>query len=57
MTYAYQILRGAGIDGSSDGIVYRNLVASYTHLRHTDQDPWVSRFVEFVRQCKDNRSR
>jgi cobyrinic acid a,c-diamide synthase len=47
--YAYRVLRGHGIDGTHDGIVYRNLLASYSHLRHTAQNPWADRFVRFVR--------
>jgi cobyrinic acid a,c-diamide synthase len=49
--YAYRVLRGHGIDGEHDGIVYRNLLASYTHLRSTAQNPWAARFVEFVRRA------
>jgi cobyrinic acid a,c-diamide synthase len=47
--YAYRVLRGHGIDGTHDGIVHRNLLASYSHLRHTAQNPWATRFVDFVR--------
>lgn len=47
--YAYRVLRGHGIDGTHDGIVYRNLLASYSHLRSTTQNPWAGRFVQFVR--------
>ncbi|RMG52394.1 MAG: cobyrinate a,c-diamide synthase [Gammaproteobacteria bacterium] len=48
---AYTMKRGMGIDGAHDGIIYRNLLANYSHLRHTDHYPWVARFVEFVRRC------
>lgn len=47
--YAYRVLRGHGIDGRNDGIVHRNLLASYAHLRSTAQNPWAERFVAFVR--------
>lgn len=46
--YAYRVLRGHGIDGEHDGIVHRNLLASYSHLRSTAQNPWAERFVRFV---------
>jgi cobyrinic acid a,c-diamide synthase len=49
--FAYHVLRGEGIQDRRDGIVYKNLLASYAHLRSTIQNPWVSRFVDFVRQC------
>jgi cobyrinic acid a,c-diamide synthase len=48
-TYAFKMLRGTGINGTHDGWVYKNLLASYTHLRDTSQCHWASRFVEFVR--------
>ncbi|HPY39470.1 MAG TPA: cobyrinic acid a,c-diamide synthase, partial [Thiolinea sp.] len=54
--YAYKIKRGQGIDGEHDGWVYKNLLASYTHLRHTSRYPWAQRFVEFVRkQAKERK--
>ena len=38
-----------GITGENDGWVYKNLVATYSHLRHTNSNPWAYQFVEFVR--------
>lgn len=52
-TYAYQVERGYGIDGDNDGLVYKNLLASYTHLRDVGGNQWTRRFVEFVKSCKD----
>ncbi len=51
LTYAYDMVRGTGIDGRHDGIVYRNLVANYVHLRDVEDYHWARRFVDFVRQC------
>ncbi len=48
--YAYQVLRGTGIDGQRDGIVHRNVLAGYAHQRDTDANHWCSRFVDFVRR-------
>ncbi len=45
---AYRVLRGTGIDGERDGIVYRNLLASYVHLRNTGENRWTDRFLAFV---------
>lgn len=47
--FAYEMLRGAGVTGRFDGLVYKNLLASYTHMRDTRQNPWAARFVAFVR--------
>ena len=56
LQYAYDVLRGTGIDGRHDGIVHKNLLACYTHMRHLASNPWAERFVRFVRQCRtDNR--
>ncbi|MDH5777257.1 MAG: hydrogenobyrinic acid a,c-diamide synthase (glutamine-hydrolyzing) [Gammaproteobacteria bacterium] len=52
LNYAYKVCRGHGIDGENDGIVYKNLLASYTHLRDTNQNHWTKRFTDFVRKHK-----
>lgn len=50
--YAYEVMRGTGITGKNDGIIYKNLLACYAHLRDTKQSPWVTSFVNFVRKHK-----
>jgi cobyrinic acid a,c-diamide synthase len=50
--FAYEVERGHGIDGRHDGIVQKNLLASYAHLRDVAGNPWARRFVDFVRSCK-----
>ena len=50
--FAYQVLRGHGLDGRNDGLVQGNLLASFSHLRDTDANHWAARFVAFVRGCK-----
>jgi cobyrinic acid a,c-diamide synthase len=50
LSYAYRVVRGAGIDGRHDGIVTGNLVAGFAHHRNTRANPWVERFVRFVRE-------
>ncbi len=49
LKYAYEVKRGHGIDGCHDGIVYKNLLASYAHLRSLGAYNWAARFVAFVR--------
>lgn len=53
--FAYRIKRGSGIDGRHDGLVIRNLLAGFAHHRSTAANPWVERFVAFVRDRKDRR--
>lgn len=50
--YAYDVLRGTGTDGRHDGIVYKNLLACYVHVRDLDDNHWAARFVEFARHQK-----
>lgn len=52
LKYAYEVLRGTGIDGKHDGIVYKNLFACYAHFRNLENNRWAARFVDFVRRCK-----
>jgi cobyrinic acid a,c-diamide synthase len=53
--YAYEVVRGAGIDGKHDGLIYKNLLACYAHMRHTRQHPWATRFIEFIRQTRQGK--
>jgi cobyrinic acid a,c-diamide synthase len=53
LRYAYRVRRGHGVGGGRDGIVYRNVLASYAHLRDVAGPGWVSRFVDFVRRRAD----
>jgi cobyrinic acid a,c-diamide synthase len=46
--YGFQVLRGSGIDGKHDAIVYKNLVAGYAHLRHVGGVAWTRRFLDLV---------
>lgn len=50
--FAYEMRRGSGINGINDGLIYKNLLASYAHLRDTSQHHWVSHFVNFIRHVK-----
>lgn len=53
--FAYEVVRGAGIDGRHDGFIYKNLLANYAHLRDVDGTPWCERFVSFVRKIAAQR--
>ncbi len=46
--YAYRMVRGHGVDGARDGIVHRNVLASYAHRRSVGGDDWAARFVAHV---------
>ena len=55
--FAYEVKRGTGVDGRNDGIVYRNLLASYAHFRDVKDNRWTGRFVDFVREVKKSAVR
>ncbi len=48
--FAYRVLRGHGINGQHDGIIHRNVLANYSHMRNVENNPWVKQFVDFVRK-------
>jgi cobyrinic acid a,c-diamide synthase len=50
--YAYEVLRGTGIDGKHDGLMLHNLLACYSHMRDTGQHHWARRFVDFIRHSR-----
>jgi cobyrinic acid a,c-diamide synthase len=52
LPFAYEVLRGSGLDGKQDGIIYKNTLASYVHLRDVENNRWAKRFVDFVRHHK-----
>ncbi len=50
MNYAYEVKRGFGIDGQHDGLIIKNCLASFSHLRNSHKTPWVSAFIDFVKK-------
>ncbi len=56
LQFAYHVKRGFGIDGKSDGIVIKNTLACYAHMRDTASNHWAQRFVQFVEHCKQSKA-
>ncbi|RMG28047.1 MAG: cobyrinate a,c-diamide synthase [Gammaproteobacteria bacterium] len=52
--FAYQVVRGHGLDGTHDGIVLHRLLASYAHLRDTGKYRWIHRFLAFAARFANN---
>jgi len=50
--FAYKVVRGHGIDGQHDGILHRNVLACYSHMRDVEGNHWTRRFVDFIRQAR-----
>lgn len=53
--FAYQIEKGKGIAGKKDGIVYKNLFASYVHLHASGTPEWAQSFISLVSKKKKKR--
>jgi len=52
-TYAFDVVRGYGIDGEHDGLIVGNLLACFSHQRCVPGRRWTEPFVQFVRSCKE----
>jgi len=48
--FGYRMIRGKGITDGRDGMMYKNVLASYTHI-HAISHP--EAFIKFVRLCYD----
>jgi cobyrinic acid a,c-diamide synthase len=48
--FAYDVIRGKGIDGEHDGLIYKNVLASYTHLHCHGVPQWAEQFISFVKK-------
>lgn len=45
LRFAYAVVRGHGIDGKNDGVVYKNTFAAYNHIHAAANPSWAPRFV------------
>lgn len=50
--FAFNVLRGTGIDGNNDGIVYKNVTASFAHFHHIGFPTWAEAFVSFAKKIR-----
>lgn len=46
--FVYRVERGYGVNGQNDGIRVKNVIATYAHLRHTKNSPWVDWFLDRI---------
>jgi cobyrinic acid a,c-diamide synthase len=54
--FAYRLLRGKGIDNGRDGIVYKNVLAVYTHLHALGVPQWAETLVALASQHRHSQS-
>ncbi|MBF7081480.1 hydrogenobyrinic acid a,c-diamide synthase (glutamine-hydrolyzing) [Desulfallas sp. Bu1-1] len=43
--FAFRVTRGYGIDGTHDGVIYKNVLACYTHLHALSSPGWAEKLV------------
>lgn len=55
LTTAYRLSRGNGLGNSRDGILYRNVLASYTHLHSGGAPAWAAGLVRRAQLYRESR--
>ena len=50
--FGLEVQRGKGITGKEDGIVYKNVFASYNHLHAASVPQWAQGLVKMAKQFK-----
>ncbi len=50
LTFAFRLRRGFGFDGKRDGLCYRNVLASYTHLHALGSPCWAPFLIQAARR-------
>ncbi|MBF0340181.1 MAG: cobyrinate a,c-diamide synthase [Magnetococcales bacterium] len=50
--YAFRVLRGYGVDGVRDGLLYRNMLACYAHVHAQGAPGWAEFLADFWRAKK-----
>lgn len=55
--FAFRVARGAGVNGKFDGIVHKNVTASFAHIHHLACPRWAGDFVDFARRVSFGKSR
>ncbi|MGE5172222.1 MAG: cobyrinate a,c-diamide synthase [Betaproteobacteria bacterium] len=53
---AYHVERGSGIDGRGDGIIYKNVLGSYTHIHALATPQWAPAMVRMARERRNRVS-
>ena len=51
----FRVKRGNGLDGHVDGLVYKNLLATYTHIHAAGNRSWAENFFNLASLYKNNK--
>ncbi len=52
--FAFEMLRGKGVDGRRDGLLYKNVLASYAHIHALGAPGWAPGFIALVKRNINN---
>lgn len=52
---AFRVIRGAGVGGQRDGLLYKNVLATYTHLHALGAPQWAPALVARAREYRHAR--
>lgn len=52
MKFAFSMKKGFGVNGAHDGIVYKNMMACYTHIFSPSVPGWFKNWVSFIKEIK-----
>ena len=53
---AYRMQRGSGLDGKKDGIIYKNVLAAYTHLHAAGVPEWANALVSLAIKARKHQA-
>ncbi len=53
--YAFTLKKGHGVDGKHDGLIYKNILAAYTHLHALGTEGWARGVVQQALNYKNTR--
>ncbi len=51
---AFRVTRGTGIEGQREGLLYQNVLATYTHLHGLGCPQWAAGIVRLARECRQD---
>ncbi|MHB1679190.1 MAG: cobyrinate a,c-diamide synthase [bacterium] len=52
MNFVFNVEKGFGVNGANDGIIYKNIIASYTHIFSPSSPKWFKNWVSFIKEIK-----
>ena len=53
--FAFEVKRGFGFDGRRDGLVYKNVLSTYTHIHSLGERRWAGALIRRAQLHKENR--